>query len=126
HNAVHNHVTAETVQESVKRLCGLAQHFHAQGADGIYLFNHPCLLYETNRKPADFETLAGVLSELGSPETLAGKERQYTFWKELPLQIESRRPPEYHQTIRFTLLDPEVPAGKGSIQLQFRQMTEAN
>lgn len=126
HNAIHNHVTLETIEESVKRHRAAAQNFLSQGAAGVYMFNHPCLLFQTRRNKEEFAQLSQVFNEIGKSETLAGNVMQYPYWKELPIQLESRRPAQYHQTIEFLLFNPDLGHSDTRVEISFHQATEAN
>jgi hypothetical protein len=126
HNSAHNHLTTETVDEVIRRQRAAAQNFLSQGAEGIYIFNYPCLLYQMKRTPEEFGALAQIYSELGKAHTLAGKPKQYVYWNNLPMQIESCRPPEYHQTIIFNLQDPDLDRVETQVRLSFRQAVVAN
>lgn len=126
HNAAHNHVTRQSLDEIIDRLRGAAENFLGQGASGIYLYNFPCHLTETRRTPEERDRLTHVLREMGQEATLSGRPKQYTFWKDLPMQVESRRPAKYHQTIRFNLFDPDLGRQSSKIQLSFRQALEPN
>jgi hypothetical protein len=126
HNAAHNHVSTESVDEIVKRQRAAAQNFLGQGASGIYMFNYVCHLFQWRRTPEEFDRLTSVCSELGQQDTLAGKPAQYTFWKDLPMQLESHRPAQCHQTIRFTVFNPDLSRDTTKVELSFRQATEAN
>jgi len=126
HNSIHNHVTPESLDETIKRQRGAAQNFLGQGADGVYMFNYPCHLFQLRRTPGEFKRLTAVLSEIGRQETLAAGEMQFAYWKNLPLQVESRRPADCHQTIHFSLFHPHLTDNQAMVQLSFRQATEAN
>lgn len=126
HNAAHNHVTPESVEEGIGRTRAAAQNYLAQEPDGLYMFNYPCRLFEHERTAEEFAELAAVLTEVGSLETLRGCAKQYTFWQDLPLQLESARPPQYHQTISFTVRDPAVSDGGTDATICYRQATERN
>ncbi len=97
----HNHITIETVDEIVQRQRGAAINFLAQGAKGVYLFNHACLLYQVRRQPEEANALVSMLSELDDSDAMAKKPAQFVFWDQLPLELESMRPPEFYQTIGF-------------------------
>lgn len=74
-----------------------AANAYGAGADGIYLFNYPCLFELAMQQPApaksvptdlpdlrtmrqgDFSRVAGVLDELGNPERLRGKDKRFLF-----------------------------------------------
>ena len=128
--SAHNHVVPMTAQEQVLRQRAMAQNFLAQGVDGLYMFNYPCVLHESaeNRftTPAKFRRKAAVLSEVGCVETLRGKPKQYTFWEDLPIQVETRRPPQWYQTIRFQVRDPDVRRKGATARLCFRQVAQPN
>lgn len=126
HNAVHNHITIETVEEIVLRQRAMAQNFIAQGAAGVYMFNYPCLITQVRRTPRELSALTGIFSEIGQAGTLKGKAMQYTFWKNLPLQLESRRPAQFHQTIDFHLFDSGITSGADKVEISFRVATELN
>jgi hypothetical protein len=75
-----------------------AANAYGGGADGICLFNYPCLFELALQRPApadavptdlpdlravrqgDFSRVAGVLDELGSPERLRGKDKRFLFY----------------------------------------------
>jgi len=103
-----NFYVKEDSQLSIKRVRGMAQSYNAQNPDGIYMFNYPCKLFETERNPDEFAELTSVLSELGSLETLNDKPKQYLFWGDLPIYVEAMRPPEYYQTIKFNIMDSNL------------------
>lgn len=126
HNTVHNHNTSQTVEEIVARKRAASQNFLGQGAAGVYLFNYPCLLFEHKRTADQFRQMTGILNEIGRQQTLAGKAKEYTFWNHLPLQLESQRPAEWHQTLSFNLFDPDLANETTRIHLSFRQSTAAN
>lgn len=126
HNAIYNHVTRESVDEIVKRQRAAAQNFMGQGAAGVYMFNYPCHLFQWKRTPQEFDLLTDVMKEMGRMQTLAGKPRQYTFWTNLPMQVESRRPAQYHQTIHFSLFDSDLARADTNVQISFRQATKPN
>lgn len=74
-----------------------AMNAYGAGADGIYLFNYPCLLELAMQLPSDatqvpmalpdlrtngqsdFSTVAQALDELGDPEKLRNKNKRYLF-----------------------------------------------
>lgn len=122
----HNYVVHQSMDvDGPRQLRGSAQNFLAQGVDGIYMFNHPCARNERSGLTAEmirkhYEPLA----ELGSLRTLRGTAKQYTFWRDLPIAVESNRPPQYHQTINFMVLDPDIRAKKTKTVLMFRQVAE--
>jgi len=77
-------------------------------------------------KPIEIKKLAAVLWESGSQKTLRGRPKQYVFWNDLPMQIESSRPPQCHQTINFVVRDPDL-RQKGTVALlTFRQVQGKN
>lgn len=126
HNAIHNHITLESIEETTRRQRAAAQNYLGQGASGVYMFNYACILFQQRRTPLEFAQLTGVLSEMGRPGTLAGKPKQYAFWRNLPMQVESRRPAKFHQTIRFSLFDPDLSKSDAKVQLSFHQIPEPN
>ncbi|MBI4026907.1 MAG: hypothetical protein HY360_18120 [Verrucomicrobia bacterium] len=67
-----------------------------------------------------------VLREAGSQRTLKGAAKQFTFWPGLPISVESSRPPEFHQTITFNILDPDIKKADAKAILRFRQIAERN
>lgn len=127
HNAGYKYSSRE---EFLRLLRATAQNYFGQGAEGIYLFNHPCSLYEgetvrfTNKEK--FQFFLSYLKQLGSRETLKGTEKLYLFLPELPICVESQRPPEFHQTIKFNIFDPVVKDRDAKVVLRFRQVAEKN
>jgi len=121
-----NIAVKETTNETIMRQRAAAQNFLAQGVDGVYMFNYPCLLYEEVWTKAEFERLTGVVSEMGDLETLKGKAKQYVFWRNLPITAESGRPPRYHQTLTFHVLDFDMDDDNTQVTLTFRQAAEKN
>ena len=122
----HNHVVRETPDETVTRQRAAARNMLMQDPDGIYMFNYPCLLFGRGVDQDGFRKLNGVLSQVGSIETLEGLARQYVFWKNLPIIVESGRPPQYHQTIAFEIRDETIDRPENRVCLSFRQVAEAN
>jgi hypothetical protein len=75
-----------------------AANAYGGGADGIYLFNYPCLFELALQQPSpvehvpaelpdlrglrqgDFSRVAGALDELGSPEKLRHKDKRFLFY----------------------------------------------
>ena len=126
HNTVHNHITLETVEEATARQRAAAQNYLGQGAAGVYMFNYTCVLYQQRRTPEEMIKLTRILFELGRQQTLSGKPKQYAYWKDLPMQVESRRPARFHQTIHFSLFDPDLAKPDTCVQISFHQTTEPN
>ena len=122
----HNHVVRETPDEVVRRQRAAAQNILAQHPDGIYMFNYPCLLFGSSVGENEFKLLNGVLSQIGEPETLRGTAKQYVFWQNLPLTIESTRPPQFYQTVTFHVSDPDLERNDTNVCLRFRQVAERN
>jgi len=122
--------TFSSPTERLKVLRAIAQNHFGQGAAGIYLFNHPCALYEGDcvrfTDPARFQHFISYLKQLGSQNTLTGTEKRYLFLPGLPICVESRRPPEFHQTVRFNIFDPAVKNKNAKAVLKFRQVAEKN
>jgi len=126
HNSVHNHVVPETLEEGQDHTRAAAQNVLAQEPDGLYMFNFPCRLYENVWDEQQFRRVTSVLSEVGSLETLQGTSKQYAFWENLPMQLESNRPPQFYQTIHFTIRDPEIASPETKVTISFREIAEAN
>lgn len=103
---------------------GMAQNYLAQGADGVYMFNYPCTLFETERDAKTFNKFTSVLSEVGCKETLVDKEKQYIFCQNLPIYIEADRPARYHQTIKFNINEKLDESFK--VKLSFRRVAVQN
>ena len=122
----HNHVVPETVEEGILRARAAAHNILAQGSDGVYIFNYPCRLFEHKRTPEEFARLSCVLAELGSLKALRATPRQYTFWKDMPVQLESWRPAQYHQTLTFQLRGSAPGKGRGEATIRFLQVAERN
>jgi len=75
-----------------------AANAYARGANGVYLFNYPCLFELALQAPSvpeevafelfdmrplrqkDFSRVARALGELGSPERLAGQDKRFLFY----------------------------------------------
>ena len=108
----------------VKSTRGMAQNYLAQGADGIYMFNYPCILFETERDKETFNKFTSVLSEIGSTETMTNKDKMYLFCKNLPIYIEANRPAKYHQTIKFNI--NEKLEDDCRVKLSFRRASAQN
>ena len=127
--ARHNWVLKADDEEKILRQRAMAKHFLEQGVDGIYMFNYACTLFEgttivfDNRKR--FNKLASVLSQIGDTKTLEGLDREYCFFKDLPIYVETNRPRKYHQTIDFTILGKETKKAKKVI-VSFRQIAVRN
>jgi hypothetical protein len=119
-------MTIESVDEIIRRQRAAAQNFLSQGAAGIYLFNYPCLLYQVKRSVDEFRKMTSLYAEIGSAQELAGKPKQYVFWDQLPMQLESARPAEFYQTIRFQVRDPDLSNDGTRVDISFRQVVEAN
>ena len=128
--SAHNHVVPMTPAEQVLRQRAMAQNFLAQGVDGLYMFNYPCVLHEGEENrfgtPRAFRKKVVILSEQGSLTTLAGRPKQYTFWEDLPIHVETGRPAEHGQTIRFWIRDRAVRRRGTTVRLRFRQVAERN
>ena len=117
-----------TVDQDIRMQRGMAQNFLAQGADGIATFNFPCLLTEGPNymlnDPAAFQRVAALLSEMGSLQTLAGKDKFYIFYKDLPIYVEANRPRRFHQTIPFMICGDDI--RDATVTLRFRWIAERN
>jgi hypothetical protein len=125
----HNWVVPQTDEEHVRRQRAMARHFLEQGVDGIYMFNYACTLFERtaiafeNRRR--FNRLASVLSHIGDAKTLEGLDREYCFFKGVPIYVETNRPRKYHQTVEFTILGEDTKKAKNVI-VSFRQIAVRN
>jgi hypothetical protein len=126
HNAIHNHITPETVKETTARQRAAAQNFLGQGAAGVYMFNYTCVLYQQRRTPDEMTELTHILFEMGKPQTLAGTPKQYAYWKNLTMKVESARPAQFHQTIHFSLFDHDLAKSDTNVTISFHQATEPN
>jgi len=125
----HNLAVPQTIDEKVKRQRAMAKNFLEQGADGIYMFNYPCDLFERKaiifNDRRTFDKLASVLSEIGELKTLAGTDKEYCFFNDLPIYAESNRPRKFHQTIPFTIFGRDTNKAKKVI-ISFRQVALRN
>ena len=105
-----------------------AQNLLAQQPDGIAMFNFPCRLAEGRNSmhtdPAAFRRITSLLSELGSLQTLARKDKRYTFYKDLPIYVEANRPRRFHQTITFMIRGDDVREARAT--LSWRWIAEKN
>ena len=105
-----------------------AQNLLAQQPDGLYMFNFPCVLAEgrniMHTDPAAFRRVVGLLRELGSLETLARKDKRYTFYPDLPIYVEANRPRRFHQTIPFAIRGEDI--RHATVTLRWRQIAERN
>jgi hypothetical protein len=103
-----------SLDERIRLMRGAAQNLLAQDPDGIAMFNGPRA--ESWATP--------LLSELGSLETLAGKDKRYAFYNDLPIYVEANRPRQFHQTIPFTVRGEDI--RRASVTLRWRQIAEKN
>jgi len=74
--------------------------------------------------PVAFREVTSLLFELGSLATLAGKDKLYTFYLDLPIYIEANRPRQYHQTIAFMICGEDIREAK--VTLRWRWIAEKN
>lgn len=111
------------VRDVVTQMRGMASNYLAQGPDGIYLFNYPCKLFETEWSHEDFERMADVVNEIGRKETIRGKEKLYYFSHDLPIYVEASRPAQYYQTVAFRLNEL---AENEKVTLSFRRAAAQN
>ena len=124
---MHNDGVQDRSMTLVTRDRAYAQNCLAQGADGVYLFNFPCILFEQKPGSAEFRLLTDqLLNELGSRKTLRGLAKEYCYWSELPLYVESLRPAEHCQTVRFKLYDADIRGSGRKVKLSWRQIAEMN
>lgn len=107
---------------------GAAQNLLAQQPDGIAMFNFPCRLAEAQNimhtDPEAFGRVTSLLSELGSLATLAGKQKHYTFYQDLPIYVEANRPRRFHQTLPFAIRGADI--REATVTLRFRWIAEKN
>ncbi|MBU0610707.1 MAG: hypothetical protein KKI08_22675, partial [Armatimonadetes bacterium] len=105
-----------------------AQNLLAQEPDGIAMFNFPCRLAEglniMHEDRGTFDQTVAVLREMGSLRTLARQDKHYTFYKDLPIYVESGRPRQHHQTIPFAVRGRDI--RQGTVTLRYRQIAERN
>jgi hypothetical protein len=106
-----------------------AANAYGSGADGIYLFNYPCLFELAFQKPtaaqdvkmvlpdlrtyrhADFSRVGQALDEMGSAESLRGKDKRFLFY--------------FSKNTSYPHYDPDQaglnrPADKGQLKATFR------
>lgn len=83
-------------------LRGAAFNHHAQGADGVALFNCADMLGLSAHAPAMDAAYRKTLHQLGTAETLKGTSKCFGYYKNLPAELEVGRPEQFHQT--FPLL----------------------
>jgi len=103
-----------TTEAWIRLQRGAAQNLLAQQPDGIATFNFA--------RAVDHAT--SLLKELGSLDTLARKDKLYTFYKDLPIYIEAHRPRRYHQTIPFTVRGADL--RDATVTLRWRWLAEKN
>lgn len=124
----HDGAVNYTPEERVIVQRAAAQNFLAQEPSGIAMFNFPCTLVEgpnhMHKAPGTFEHMVTVLSEMGSLETLAGKDKLFPFYGDLPIQLEAARPRRFHQTVDFNVRGGDVK--DADVTLRFRQIAEPN
>lgn len=125
-NAAHNLVVQANPDDKIRWYRGMARNYLAQKPDGIYLFNYPCILFESEYTRAKWNRLTNLLGELGSEKTLRGNPARYLFWQDLPIYAESYRPPQHHQTIHFDVRDPAVRRRDAKVAITFRQVARRN
>ena len=96
HGPRHDGQVRMTDDEQICLKRGAAQNLLSQRPDGVALFNFPCWLAEgkniMHTDPVAFRKVTALLSELGSLETLARKDKCYTFYLDLPIYVEANRP----------------------------------
>ena len=112
----------------INRHRAAAQNLLAQQPDGLYMFNFPCVLVEgrdiMHTDAAAFSRVTSTLHELGCLETLARKDKCYTFYRDLPIYVEANRPRRYHQTIPFAIRGEDI--RHATVTLRWRQIAEKN
>jgi hypothetical protein len=106
----------------------VAQNLLAQEPAGIAMFNFPCWLADganmMHHDPAEFGRVTALLRELGDLKTLAGKDKYYVFYNQLPLYVEASRPRRFHQTISFALRGDDI--CDATVTLSWRWIAEKN
>jgi hypothetical protein len=106
----------------------VAQNLLAQEPDGIAMFNFPCGLADgpniMHNDLAEFRRVTSLLRELGDLQTLAGKDKYYLFYNDLPIYVEAHRPRRFHQTVPFTLRGADI--REATATLRFRWIAEKN
>ena len=120
-------VTSAEKKKAENALLGTAQNYYGQGARGIYMFNIALHFGALRFDPKRRKRLAfwtSRLHQLGSKAELRKLEKRYLFWPECPVCVDSGRPPECHQTIRFNIFDPAVRKRGAKAVLSFRQVAE--
>ena len=114
------------VAKKLEQMRGAAQNYLAQGASGVYLFNFRCLPDPYDKLTGDDRKQLGtILTEIGEGETVEKLPKQYLFWTDF-LQVETARPPQYHQTLTFAVRDPLVREKGTRLTLQFREVARKN
>jgi hypothetical protein len=117
-----------TVEEDIRMQRGMAQNLLAQQPDGIAMFNFPCLITEGPNymlnDPATFRRVTALLSEMGDLRTLARKDKQYTFYRDLPIYVEANRPRRFHQTVPFAIRGHDTV--DATVTLRWRWIAERN
>jgi hypothetical protein len=124
----HDGAVPLSFEEDLRMQRGAAQNLLAQSPDGLYLFNFPCRLAEKRNimhtDPTAFTRTTALLHEMGSLKTLAGKDKRYTYYRDLPIYVEANRPRRYHQTVPFVIRGRDVRGA--TVALRFRQVAERN
>ncbi len=108
-------------------LFATAQNYYGQGAKGIYLFNFVLNFTRLRFEKKDTKKLKfwlDMLHQLGDKGKLEKIEKRYLFWPECPVCVDSLRPPDYHQTIKFNIFDPALKRKDIRVILSFRQVAE--
>jgi hypothetical protein len=117
-----------TDDEQIRLKRGAAQNLLAQQPAGIALFNFACWLAEgkniMHTDPQAFQRVTSLLDELGSLDTLARKDKLYTFYMDLPIYVEANRPRRYDQTIPFLIRGADLP--DATVTLRWRWIAEKN
>lgn len=114
------------IARKLEQMRGAAQNYLAQGASGVYLFNFRCLpdpYAKTSRE--DLAKLGTIMEQIGRRETVRKLPKQYLFWNDF-LQIETARPPQYRQTLKFAVRDPLVRAKGTRLTIRFREVARKN
>jgi hypothetical protein len=99
---------------------GIAQNYHAQKPDGIYMFNYPCALSPSMQAPSLYQDYLKALAQIGEARTLRRINKTFSFYRDLPMELEVGRPANYHQTVAFTVFEPEIASLKGRFEITFK------
>jgi hypothetical protein len=97
-----------------EHICGIAANYHSQNLDGIYLFNYKDLLSDKKYH----ECFLKLLNVIGDRDSSLSSPRTYAFYRDLPIELEVGRPPQYGQELIFSINREDL-SRKHSIELSF-------